>query len=288
MSVLLSNNASSVIASSITSSSTTIILAAGQGVEFPSPGATDYFYATLLDSSNNLEIVKVTARSTDTLTVVRGQDGTSARAYTAGDLLELRLVAGVLNDVQTTINSLQTTINSLQTAVNNVQGVPSGSVFWFAASAAPTGYLYCNGAAISRTTYAALFAIVGTTYGVGDGSTTFNLPELRGEFIRGYNNQPSAGLDPGRVFGSLQTDIIKNHTHPASTTASDAGHNHGYVTLSGGGGSSFAGGAQGTTTATTDIGFASISASTTISNNTGGSATETRPVNMALLPCIKT
>jgi hypothetical protein len=103
MTVLLSNNASSVIASSITSSSTTIILAAGQGSEFPSPGSTDYFYATLIDSSNNLEIVKVTARTTDTLTVVRGQDGTSARAYTAGALLELRLVAAVINDLQTVI-----------------------------------------------------------------------------------------------------------------------------------------------------------------------------------------
>ena len=103
MTVLLSNNASAAIASSITSSSTTIILAAGQGSEFPAPGATDYFYATLVDSSNNLEIVKVTNRSTDTLTVVRGQDGTSARAYTAGNLLELRLVAGVINDLQTVI-----------------------------------------------------------------------------------------------------------------------------------------------------------------------------------------
>lgn len=103
MTVLLSNNASAAIASSITASSATIILAAGQGAEFPSPGATDYFYATLVDSSNNLEIVKVTNRSADTLTVVRGQDGTSARSYAAGSLLELRLVAGVINDLQTVI-----------------------------------------------------------------------------------------------------------------------------------------------------------------------------------------
>jgi microcystin-dependent protein len=169
-----------------------------------------------------------------------------------------------------------------------VQFVPSGAVFYYAASTAPTGYLYCNGAAVSRSVYASLFAVVGTTYGIGDGSTTFNLPELRGEFIRGYNNQPSTGLDPGRVFASTQTDIIKNHTHPASTTASDSGHQHNYSVLSGGGGTSFSGGPQGLTTAQTDVGYANISASTTISNNTGGSTTETRPVNISLLPCIKT
>lgn len=103
MTVLLSNNASAAIASSITASTTTIILAAGTGAEFPSPGANDYFYATLVDSSNNIEIIKVTARSSDTLTVVRGQDGTSARSYAAGDLLELRLVSAVIEDLQTVI-----------------------------------------------------------------------------------------------------------------------------------------------------------------------------------------
>jgi len=179
--------------------------------------------------------------------------------------------------------------SSVSTSVApSVQYVPSGAVFWYAASTAPTGYLYCNGAAVSRSVYAALFAVVGTTYGVGDGSTTFNLPELRGEFIRGYNNQPSTGLDAGRVFASTQTDIIKNHTHPASTSVSDSGHQHQYAVITASSGSSFAGGGQGLGTALTDTGYANVSASTTISNNTGGSATETRPVNMALLPCIKT
>jgi hypothetical protein len=116
MTVLLSNNASAAIASSITTSSTTIILAAGQGAEFPIPNATDYFYATLVDSSNNLEIVKVTNRSADTLTVVRAQDGTTARSYTAGSLLELRLVAAVINDLQNIIvNPLITGIRETAT-----------------------------------------------------------------------------------------------------------------------------------------------------------------------------
>jgi microcystin-dependent protein len=65
---------------------------------------------------------------------------------------------------------------------------PSGSVSAYAGSAAPTGWLLCSGAAVSRATYAALFAIVGTTYGIGDGSTTFNLPDLRGRAVAGVDN----------------------------------------------------------------------------------------------------
>jgi phage-related tail fiber protein len=85
-------------------------------------------------------------------------------------------------------------------------GVPSGSVIWFAANTAPTGYLKANGAAVSRTTYAALFTAIGTTYGAGNGSTTFNLPDLRGEFIRGWDD--GRGVDSGRAFGSAQANGI--------------------------------------------------------------------------------
>lgn len=81
-------------------------------------------------------------------------------------------------------------------------GIPSGMVMHFANSTAPTGWLECNGAAVSRTTYAALFSAVSTLYGAGDGSTTFNLPDLRGEFIRGWDN--GKGTDSGRTIGSAQ------------------------------------------------------------------------------------
>ena len=67
-------------------------------------------------------------------------------------------------------------------------------------SVAPTNYLYCNGADISRTTYSALFAIIGVKYGYGDNSTTFNLPDMRGVFPRGFNDTASdAFLDPNRT-----------------------------------------------------------------------------------------
>ena len=152
--------------------------------------------------------------------------------------------------------------------------VPTGTVIWTARNSAPTGYLKANGAAISRSTYADLFAAIGTTYGVGDGSTTFNLPDLRGEFVRGWDD--GRGVDTGRAIGTTQSDELKSHTH----TINDPGHSH--STAAGGGGGSIIAGFQGngvgpyyTNSATTGI---------TI-NATGG--TETRPRNIALLACIK-
>lgn len=78
----------------------------------------------------------------------------------------------------------------------------AGQVAFYGMSSAPTGWLKANGAAVSRTTYAALFAAIGTTYGGGDGSTTFNLPDLRGEFPRGFDD--GRGVDAGRSIGSAQ------------------------------------------------------------------------------------
>ena len=98
MGLKVTNNAFGTLNAGINSSATTIVLAAGQGARFPSLGAGDYFYATLIDTSNNLEIVKVTARSTDTMTVVRGQDGTTARAYSTNDRFELRPTAALFNE----------------------------------------------------------------------------------------------------------------------------------------------------------------------------------------------
>lgn len=99
--------------------------------------------------------------------------------------------------------------------------VPVGTVLAYAGATAPAGYLLCQGAAVSRTTYATLFALIGETYGAGDGTSTFNLPDLRGEFIRGFD----AGrlVDSGRVLGSAQAEALKSHTHTADAVAA---HTH--------------------------------------------------------------
>lgn len=103
-----------------------------------------------------------------------------------------------------------------------VGGVPSGSITSFGSSTVPSGWLECNGATISRSTYATLFAVIGTTFGAGDGSSTFLLPDLRGEFIRGWDN--SRGVDTGRTFGSAQGSQMQQHNHSVSIT--DPGHTH--------------------------------------------------------------
>ncbi len=99
MAVKFANNAYSTLAASISDSATSITLTTGEGARFPSLTGADYFYATLIDSSNNLEIVKVTARATDVLTVTRAQESTTARAYTSGDRIELRVTAAGLDAI---------------------------------------------------------------------------------------------------------------------------------------------------------------------------------------------
>jgi len=101
MALKFTNNASAQLAASISASSVSLTVTTGQGALFPSLGTGDYFYATLVDSSNNLEIVKITARVSDTLTAVRAQEGTSARAYAAADKLELRVTAAALTNFVT-------------------------------------------------------------------------------------------------------------------------------------------------------------------------------------------
>jgi hypothetical protein len=98
MGIKLTNNAFGTLAAGINSSATSITLTTGQGARFPTLSAGDYFYATLIDTSNNLEIVKCTARSTDVLTVVRAQETTTARSYSTGDRLEIRLTAQTFLD----------------------------------------------------------------------------------------------------------------------------------------------------------------------------------------------
>jgi phage-related tail fiber protein len=141
-------------------------------------------------------------------------------------------------------------------------GIPTGQIIHVALSSAPTGYLKANGAAVSRSTYATLFAAIGTTFGAGDGSTTFNLPDLRGEFVRGWDD--SRGIDSARTFGSAQAHAVQDHIHSGN----------GLVSL---------GGSQ----IINNSGSAGRNTEPTGLMASGNSAAETRPRNVALLACIK-
>ncbi len=100
-------------------------------------------------------------------------------------------------------------------------GAAIGTMLIWPTNTPPAGYLKANGALISRTTYAALFSVIDTTFGAGNGTTTFQLPDLRGQFIRGWDD--GRGLDAGRVFGTDQAQAYLAHSHTLTT---DGAHTH--------------------------------------------------------------
>jgi microcystin-dependent protein len=152
--------------------------------------------------------------------------------------------------------------------------LPTGMIAPFAMSTAPTGWLECDGSAVSRTTYAVLFAALSTTHGAGNGSTTFNVPDLRGEFIRGWDN--GKGTDSGRTFGSSQADELKSHFHRPNNYSTD-NTNVFFQGLGSGSGYAYPGvGGSGSYLYST---FADQT------DPTGG--TETRPRNIAMMYCVK-
>jgi microcystin-dependent protein len=170
---------------------------------------------------------------------------------------------------------------------------PPGSIMAYAASTPPTGYFECNGAAISRVTFAALFSVIGTTFGSGDGATTFNVPDLRGQFIRGWDD--GAGVDPGRVLGSAQTSQNITHNHGINDpghghTVNDPGHSHGLSvwneTGTAGGGGLIAYGPTPGNTGVSETGVVVNLADTGITTQPQG-GTESRPINIALMYIIK-
>jgi len=181
------------------------------------------------------------------------------------------IIAGTDEDKVMTPKAYADSISSLGI------GNPPGTIITFAGSSVPTGYLDCNGAQVDRVTYADLFTAIGEIYGVGDGVSTFNLPDLRGEFVRGWDN--SRGIDSGRSFGSTQNSANLSHSHGIT----DTGHQHDNTV----------------STTTRTVADGGVNAGGTPSADTTDNATtritidvdgenESRPRNIALLYCIKT
>jgi hypothetical protein len=135
-------------------------------------------------------------------------------------------LAGTVSAASLDVTTEGITITGTE-GIKNDQGhfvtVPSGAIFMFPTETPPGGYLECNGAPVSRTTYAKLFAVLGTRYGAVDG-LTFNLPDMRGQFVRGWDHGAGVDIDAvdrspradgvdGDVVGSTQTDEFENHEH---------------------------------------------------------------------------
>lgn len=206
------------------SSGTSIVVATGDGTKFPTPPFNIVVWPSgVQPSTTNAEIMRVTNVATDTFTVTRAQEGTSARTVLANDQLALNVTNKHLADIEA----------AFQTASASI--APVGSVKMWLTGSAPTGWLILDGSNISRTTYSDLFALWGTTFGTGDGSTTFGIPDMRQRIPIG---KTAAGTlsTLGATTGSWDhthgpgTLTVASHTHgPGTLTV--AGHTHDSGTL---------------------------------------------------------
>jgi len=275
--------------------------------------------ATSWATSRNLSL---TGDVTATLSNVNGSANVSANAtianlsITTAKIADANVTTAKIADSNvTTAKIADSNVTTAKIANGSVTAVklgsdiflvPPGAIMPFAMNYAPSGWLAADGAAVSRTTYATLFAAIGTYYGVGNGSTTFNLPDLRGYFVRGSGTNAD-GTASG-AFGLKQADGFKSHTHTENSAGSHThtgstntagSHTH---TISEGSKSSVAGGLLTSGDDYTTIAYTSQTTSaggehshwlaidsggdhTHTINATG--TTETRPANIALLYCIK-
>jgi microcystin-dependent protein len=267
---------------SITDVQTSLVVGATTGFPLQVP------YTLRLDPDvGNEELVTVTAVAGTTLTVLRGVDGSTAQAHTAGakvrhgysarDFREpqehIEATSGVhgvgsgssvvgtdttqtlrnktldgdsntfLDVPQSAIVDLPADLDALTAAdaaesAARVAGdgvaAPVGSITAYAGASAPSGWLLADGTAVSRATYAALFAVCGTTYGAGNGSTTFNLPNLKGRVVVGLDASQAEFDARGETGGAKTVTLTEaqmpSHTHVQnahSHTVTDPGHTHG-------------------------------------------------------------
>lgn len=140
-----------------------------------------------------------------------------ARGTTKADVGLGNLPNAKSDDPATDSSEILATTAALNKVRQQVGDSMTGMVAGFAMATAPTGWLKCNGATVSRITFASLFARIGTTFGAGDGVATFGLPDLRGLFPRGWDD--GRGLDPARAFGSFQDMMLHSHGHTAAAAA---------------------------------------------------------------------
>ena len=222
-------------------------------------------------AATNKAVTPATAK-----TIIENSTHTPAASEDTQGIVELATDAEAVSGTDTERAVTSANVEAALASLDS--GIAAGTIITYAGNSAPADWFECDGSAVSRTTYADLYAVVGDTYGAGDGSTTFNLPDLRGEFLRGWDD--GRGVDSGRVLGSSQSSDNKGHSHTASV--SDPGHFH-YVQTAPGSGLAIRLVNNGSTqwaqtgSATTNV---------SVSNSTEGSS-EFRPRNIALMYCIK-
>ena len=274
-------------------------------------------FSELIDSVPVIDMIVSVQRSTYTMTsiVISTSQINATGTATAGTYLQgngswatpvgsgdmLRAVDGLVIGLSTA--SIQSQLNSVQYSTFTVASVlastntwtrantftqatygivPTGSVieFYGSTTSMPTGFLYANGQAVSRTTYAGLFLVIGVSCGAGNGTTTFNVPDKRGVFTRGLDD--GRGLDPDgsfRVVGSTQSNAFQGHWHDVWAYADGAHSGYGLPF----GGTAY----SGTTLSIYPYGWTARGATTDGTNGTPRTASETRPDNIAVVYIIK-
>jgi microcystin-dependent protein len=215
--------------------------------------------------------VKATAFSGPLTGNVTGNVTGTASAIADGSVSTAKIVDANVTDAKlaATLNLSSKTVTLPATIA-----LPAGAVMAFAMNSAPAGWLAADGSNVNRTTYAALFSAISTTYGAGDGSTTFALPDLRGIFVRGSGSQTISGITYNKTFAAKEGDAFQGHEHTAPNGESLAYSSSGR-----------AAGAANTWYGDTGTGDNIIGTDGT--NGTPRTASETRPANIALLYCIK-
>ncbi len=218
----------------------------GQQITVDDTSATSLYLTddTVADAINNLVAsnkISVSGaaqpfpRPTGTPTLLHGDGAPEGLVYAPQGTAYLRRDGvqsngGVLY-LKTTGVTLNTGWLDLPTASGASAVLPSGTVNAFAGSAAPSGWLICDGSAVSRSVYSVLFGVIGTTYGAGDGSTTFNLPDLRGRLPVGYASGGHAdvatlGLGDSTAYASRRPKHDHTITRTGNVTINDPGHAH--------------------------------------------------------------
>lgn len=239
MGIIVANNAISRLASGITSTVTSLNIAPGEGSRFPALSAGNWFPVVVLKSTGELEIMKCTARSVDTLTVERAQETTMAMSFSAGDRVEVRMTAGVFSTLKA---EMFAELMEQGSQLANLLPPGTGPIPWSLA-AEPAGWIFADGRTLDlsspHTTLRQSYIDAGYPFGNDSGHP--KIPDMRGRVVAGKDDlggtaarrlTTASGVD-GAVLGAsggaethtLTTDQTPGHTHTA--TATDAGsHAH--------------------------------------------------------------
>lgn len=189
---------------------TSLQVAPGDGTKFPAAPFNAVIWPTAVQPTTaNAEVVRVTAKAVDTFTITRTQESSNSRSVILNDQIMVGPTAKTLTDIE----------GSFTTA--SVLTLPIGTLAMWLTGSIPTGWLLLNGQTVSRATYATLFALWSTTFGAGDGISTFTLPDFRQRIPIGLTSSA-----PLNVLGA--TSGSWDHTHgPGTLTVANHGHGPG-------------------------------------------------------------